>query len=140
MPLPGRVRATCADLRKHLMAATRATLTVLLTRPVAGSGTFRSVAEGAATGLCGVVLAATATRLHLSPLAVVLALVVLAVVWVIRVRLWPFGPCGKCGGSGKNIGSNGRRWGKCRRCKGSGTRQRLGSRPVHKVLSRKREP
>jgi hypothetical protein len=84
-------------------------------------------------------LAAAAAQAHLSPLAVALVLILLAVAWVIRVRLWPFGPCGKCDGTGKNIGSNGRRWGKCRRCKGSGTRQRLGSRPVHKVLGRKRE-
>jgi|HubBroStandDraft_1064217.scaffolds.fasta_scaffold388095_2 hypothetical protein len=138
-PLPGRVRAASADLRKRISAAASATLTAILTRQVAGSGRAALNARSRIQGLSGVILAATAARPHLSPLAVVAVLAVLAGAWVIRVWRWPFGPCGKCGGSGRNTGSTGRRWGRCRRCKGTGTRQRLGSRPVHKVLSRKRD-
>jgi hypothetical protein len=135
-PLPGSAAATGADLRKHLLAATRATLTALLTRLVAGSGRAGSQAETPYLAASGVVLAATATRLHLNPGVVVLALIVAVAVWATRVLLWPFGPCRRCDGSGKNIGSTGRRWGTCRKCKGSGRRQRLGSKLVRRLLSR----
>jgi hypothetical protein len=85
------------------------------------------------------VLAAAAAHPHLSPFAVVLVLIVLAVAWVISLLLWPLAPCRHCGGRGKNIGSNGKRWGKCRRCKGTGSRQRLGSRAIHQMLSRQKQ-
>jgi DnaJ-class molecular chaperone len=52
--------------------------------------------------------------------------------WVISLYLWPYAPCGKCGGSGRNPGSNSRRHGQCRRCKGGGRRTRLGARTVHR--------
>ena len=137
-PLPGRAGAAGADLRKRIPAAACAALTPLLTRQVAGSAGWRAGCLSAELRSCGVVVAATAARPHLSALAVLVVLAVLAAAWVVRVLRWPFGPCGKCGGSGKNTGSNGTRWGKCRRCRGSGSRQRLGSRPVRKALSRKR--
>jgi hypothetical protein len=84
-------------------------------------------------------LAAAAVHPHLSLFAVVLVLIVVAVAWVVSVLLWPLAPCRHCGGRGKNIGSTGKRWGKCRRCKGTGTRQRLGSRLALRALSRKRD-
>jgi hypothetical protein len=55
----------------------------------------------------------------------------------VRVWWWPFGPCTRCDGTGKNTGSNGRRWGICGRCKGSGKRLRSGARLVHRSIVRK---
>lgn len=52
--------------------------------------------------------------------------------WVASLYLWPFAPCGKCEGSGRNPGSNGKRFGQCRRCKGAGRRIRIGARTVHR--------
>jgi len=60
--------------------------------------------------------------------AVALIVAVLAIGW--PVSLWPLGPCGRCDGSGRNIGSNGKRFGNCGRCKGTERRQRLGSKFV----------
>lgn len=57
-----------------------------------------------------------------------------AAVWVVRAWFWPFARCRKCGGSGRNRGSTGKRWGQCRRCGGSGRRQVLGSKQVHKAV------
>lgn len=48
--------------------------------------------------------------------------------WYVSVRLWPMGTCGSCEGTGRNMGSNGQRWGTCRRCKGRGFKRRLGAR------------
>lgn len=55
-------------------------------------------------------------------------IITIAVVAIISRILWPFGRCRSCGGSGRSLGSNGRRWGVCRRCGGSGERRRLGAR------------
>jgi len=44
-------------------------------------------------------------------------------------KVWPYGPCFRCiGHPGRNRGSNARRWGKCRRCGGTGQRVRWGAR------------
>ena len=58
----------------------------------------------------------------------ILLLVAVGVAYLIGVRLWPFGLCRSCGGSGTSAGSNSHRWGICRRCGGSGKRIRLGAR------------
>jgi len=50
----------------------------------------------------------------------------------ISLYLWPYKPCGKCEGSGRNPGSNSERHGQCRRCLGAGRRIRLGARTVHR--------
>jgi hypothetical protein len=48
--------------------------------------------------------------------------------------IWPYGPCLSClGHRGKNRGSNSRRWGRCRRCKGSGERIRWGYRLLQHI-------
>jgi hypothetical protein len=60
-----------------------------------------------------------------STLALVLALIIVAL--ISRWR-WPFARCWSCRGSGVNGGSNGRRWGTCGRCGGSGKRRRVGAR------------
>jgi hypothetical protein len=54
--------------------------------------------------------------------------------WAVSLYLWPFGPCGKCKGGGRNAGSNKKRFGTCRRCDGSGRRQRFGSKTVHRMV------
>lgn len=63
--------------------------------------------------------------------------------WVASLYLWPFAPCRKCEGSGRNRGSDGKRYGQCRRCEGSGRRTRFGARAVHRgrvsLAERRRE-
>lgn len=67
-------------------------------------------------------------------MTVFLLIVAALVVWAVSLYVWPFGPCGKCKGSGRNAGSNRQRFGDCKRCGGSGRRQRLGSRTVHRQV------
>jgi hypothetical protein len=56
--------------------------------------------------------------------------------WAGSLYLFPFGPCVKCGGSGRRKGSNAKRFGRCVRCGGDGRRLRFGARFVHRsVLS-----
>lgn len=54
--------------------------------------------------------------------------------WIISLFIWPFGPCGKCGGSGLNKGSSNKRFGLCRRCRGQRRHQRFGSKTVHRAV------
>ena len=54
--------------------------------------------------------------------------------WMVSLWLWPWKPCGWCSGSGTNIGSNSRRHGNCRRCKGAKRVQRLGSKQMHRMV------
>jgi DnaJ-class molecular chaperone len=49
-----------------------------------------------------------------------------------HLYLHPFGPCRRCKGKRTNRGSSKKSWGKCKRCGGSGERQRLGSRQLHR--------
>lgn len=52
-----------------------------------------------------------------------------AALWyVIHCAFWPFAACWRCGGDGKFRSGSGRSWRRCRRCKGSGERVRLGRR------------
>ena len=46
----------------------------------------------------------------------------------------PFGPCRRCKGRKTNRGSSRRSWGKCKGCGGTGERQRLGSRQLHRAV------
>jgi hypothetical protein len=56
------------------------------------------------------------------------------VVYLVCAAIWPYGPCFGCvGHPGKKAGSNSRRWGRCRRCKGSGERIRWGYRVVQSM-------
>ena len=52
--------------------------------------------------------------------------------WAGSLYLWPFRPCWKCGGSGRNKGSSRRRFGECRLCQASGRRRRLGAKTIHR--------
>lgn len=68
-------------------------------------------------------------------------LVIAAVVtaaWRLRfIYTHPWGPHWRCGGTGKNGGSDGKRWGRCRsrRCKG-GEVLRPSARLLYAMLSR----
>jgi DnaJ-class molecular chaperone len=57
-----------------------------------------------------------------------------AVAYAVSLYFWPMRPCRRCGGKGTNRGSNRRRFGTCRRCKGSRSVQRIGSRAVHRAV------
>jgi hypothetical protein len=61
-----------------------------------------------------------------------LVLFSVAAVWVVyqvvAAKVWPFARCRSCDGLGRNGGSSGKRWGTCRKCSGSGRRQRLAVR------------
>ena len=62
-------------------------------------------------------------------------LVVFAVIaWMICAWLWPFAPCFRCQGRKTNRGSTKRRFGQCKLCGGSGNRQVLGSKSLHKAV------
>lgn len=64
-----------------------------------------------------------------------LLLAAAAAVWAARALFWPFAACRWCRGRrGRNAGSTGRRWGRCRMCDGSGQRQVLGSKAVHRAV------
>ena len=47
--------------------------------------------------------------------------------WRLSLRLWPYARCRRCNRSGTNWGSDRDRWGPCRKCGGSGKRRRLGA-------------
>ena len=55
-------------------------------------------------------------------------------VWIIRAYFWPFTPCRACKGKKTNPGSSRKRFGLCKRCGGSGSRQVLGSKSVHRAV------
>ena len=42
--------------------------------------------------------------------------------------IWPETRCGRCDGSGRNAGWTSKRFGKCKRCAGTGRKPRLGNR------------
>ena len=65
-----------------------------------------------------------------------LALLALAAtaVYVVSLYVHPFRPCSRCQGSSRNKGSSRKRFGQCGRCAGTGRRQRIGSRTVHKLV------
>jgi hypothetical protein len=82
-------------------------------------------------------LAAAAVLLALGwshgPGGLALAITGLSLAWVISRLWWPYKPCRRCKGTGRNLGSNGRRHGDCRRCKGTRRVRRFGARAVHRA-------
>lgn len=62
---------------------------------------------------------------------ILLILLILGVLYVASLYLWPYRPCSKCHGSGRNAGSNKRRYGDCPKCSGAGRARRFGARRVH---------
>lgn len=56
------------------------------------------------------------------------------VIWTVRAYFWPFAPCHRCKGAKTNPGSSHKRFGTCKRCGGTGTRQVLGSKQLHRAV------
>lgn len=54
--------------------------------------------------------------------------------WTVSLYAHPFTKCGRCGGSGVNKGSSGKRYGLCKACGGSRRKQRLGSKTLHRWI------
>lgn len=68
------------------------------------------------------------------PLAAIAALVLAGTAYYWACKWWPYGPCFRClGHPGRNRGSNARRWGRCKRCGGTGQRIRWGARVLHTI-------
>ena len=55
-------------------------------------------------------------------------------VWVVRAYFWPFAQCRRCKGAKTNPGSSKKRFGTCKKCGGTGMRQVLGSKQVHRAV------
>jgi hypothetical protein len=72
-----------------------------------------------------------------------LAALALFAAWVVSRLFWPYKPCPRCDGTGRNPGSNERRHGDCRRCKGARRVRRFGAGHVHRakiaILNRTRK-
>jgi hypothetical protein len=66
-----------------------------------------------------------------------------AVVWLagyaVHCAWWPFAACRTCDGAGKFRSKSGRAWRRCRRCKGSGERVRVGRRLWTWLVARKHD-
>jgi hypothetical protein len=58
---------------------------------------------------------------------------VAAVVYGVACAIWPFGACLRCGGDGKLRSPSGKAWRRCKRCKGTGTRLRIGRRILNRL-------
>ncbi len=54
--------------------------------------------------------------------------------WVIRAWFWPFTQCRRCEGRKVNTGSTRKRYGLCKKCGGTGQRQIVGSKQVHRAV------
>jgi hypothetical protein len=54
--------------------------------------------------------------------------------WTVRAYFWPFAACRRCKGTKTSRGSTRKRFGTCGRCGGTGTRQVLGSKSVHRAV------
>ena len=79
------------------------------------------------SALLALAAANRAAHNHIPPgLAIAVALVALAVVYVIACAIWPFAACSRCKGAAKFRSPSGKAWRTCRRCKGSGARLRYG--------------
>lgn len=65
---------------------------------------------------------------------VFLIIVAAGAAWTVRAYFWPMAPCRRCRGAKTNPGSGKKRFGSCKGCGGSGTRQVLGSKQVHKAV------
>lgn len=64
---------------------------------------------------------------------VFLIALVVAVLWVLSLRVKPFGRCWACNGKGVRKSKRKRKARKCWLCKGKQRRQRFGSKRVHRV-------
>jgi hypothetical protein len=65
----------------------------------------------------------------------ILVCLICAAWWVVSRWAWPWRPCPRCKGSGRNRGSDKRRHGDCKRCGGSHRVRRFGARAVHQAIA-----
>jgi hypothetical protein len=95
-----------------------------MTWELAASGLHLAAAVSAGQHFAGAV--------HLSARTCALGLLVLLIVaalYMAGCRIWPYGPCLACRSAPRrNPGSSSRRHGRCRVCKGTGERLRVGTR------------
>lgn len=64
----------------------------------------------------------------------VVLVVFLAIAWMVCAWFWPFAPCFRCQGRKTNKGSTKKRFGMCKLCRGTGSRQVLGSKALHRTV------
>lgn len=57
---------------------------------------------------------------------------IIGVCYYVSLRIWPYRPCRRCEGGGRNAGSNRRRFGTCPACGGSGRKLRTGARMLER--------
>lgn len=75
------------------------------------------------------ILAATATATWVPSWGLIAVLVLVAAGgWALSLLVHPFTSCRRCNGTGRNTGSTGRAYGRCRSCKGKPERLRFGAR------------
>lgn len=65
---------------------------------------------------------------------VLIIAVVMAVSYYVSLRVWPWRNCGRCQGSGRNAGSTAKRYGRCKKCGGTGRQVRPGARMVNRQI------
>lgn len=56
------------------------------------------------------------------------AAAIAAGLYYLSIKIWPYKPCPRCSGGGRNAGSTWKRFGMCGRCGGTGRCERLGTR------------
>lgn len=64
----------------------------------------------------------------MTPVILIAAVVIALGWWRLSLWLYPHAKCHVCGGSKQTPGSNADRWGPCLKCGGTGKRLRLGAR------------
>ena len=65
-------------------------------------------------------------------LLILLAVLVWAIGYALACAIWPFGSCARCRGDGKLRSPSGKAWRRCKRCKGTGARLRIGRRVLNR--------
>lgn len=65
------------------------------------------------------------------PIVIIVGVPVAAGVYLLACWIWPFAACHRCEGLGRFRSPSGKAWRRCRRCKGTGERLRVGHRVVN---------
>ncbi|MEV6285522.1 hypothetical protein [Kribbella sp. NPDC051770] len=82
-------------------------------------------------------LAATpAARRLVYTLALLVALVLVWLGYLVTCRLWPFAKCNRCNGTGTRPAPGRKAFRNCPRCKGTGRRLRIGRRLLDRKANR----
>jgi hypothetical protein len=89
--------------------------------PVAGPAAWTAITVSDSLPLAVLITAGGA-------LLLIVTAAVLAGLYLLTCRIWPFAACQRCKGLGRLHASNGKAWRDCPRCKGTGRRLRIGRR------------